>query len=135
MAAVSVVVGGLAVAAVAVTTVDRQVSNGRAQLVTAVAGCMCASVSVTAVAGCMCVAVAVGFTIVAIWGAAVAAHNDLPQSQAVVYHIRMQSRVVRRNCRPQSRVVAGIHPAHATSYNCRPQSRRRVRPQLGASVK
>jgi len=54
----------------------------------------------------MCVAVAVEFTIVAIAGAAVAAHNDLPQSQAVVYHIRMQSRVVRRNCRPQSGIVA-----------------------------
>ena len=54
----------------------------------------------------MCVAVAIEFTIVAIAGAAVAAHNDLPQSQAVVYHIRMQSRVVRRNCRPQAGIVA-----------------------------
>ena len=54
----------------------------------------------------MCVAVAVEFTIVAIVGAAVAAHNDLPQSQAVMYHIRMQSRVVRSNCRPQSGIVA-----------------------------
>ena len=56
--------------------------------------------------GCMCVAVAVEFTIVAIAGAAVAAHNDLPQSQAVMSHIRLQSRVVRSNCRPQSGIVA-----------------------------
>jgi hypothetical protein len=75
--AVSVVVGRLAVVAVAVTTADRQVSNGHAQLATAVAGCMCAITSVTAVAECMCVAVAVEFTIVAIAGAAVAAHAYL----------------------------------------------------------
>ena len=54
----------------------------------------------------MCVAVAVEFTILAIVGAAVAAHNDLPQSQAVMYHIRMQSRVALSNCRPQCGIVA-----------------------------
>ena len=59
-------VGGVELAAVAVTTVDRQVLNGLAQLATAVAGCICATISVTAVAGCMCVADAVGFTIVSI---------------------------------------------------------------------
>ena len=73
--AVSVVVGRVEVAVVVVTTVDRQLLNGLARLATAVAGCMCAITSVTAVAECMCVAVAVEFTIVAIAGAAVAAHN------------------------------------------------------------
>ena len=46
------------------------------------------------------------FTFVAIVGAAVAAHNGLPQSQAVMSHIRLQSRVVRSNCRPQFAIVA-----------------------------
>ena len=46
------------------------------------------------------------FAFVAIVGAAVAAHNGLPQSQAVMSHIRLQSRVVRSNCRPQFVIVA-----------------------------
>ena len=75
--AVSVVAGRVDVAAVAVTSVDPHVLNGLAQFATAVAGCMCAITSVTAVAECMCVAVAVEFTIVAIAGAAVAAHAYL----------------------------------------------------------
>lgn len=66
--------GGVEVSAVAVTTVDREVLNGLAQLATAVAECMCATTSVTAVAECMCVAVAAEFTIIATAGAAVAAH-------------------------------------------------------------
>jgi hypothetical protein len=96
--AVSVVVGRVEVVAVAVTSVGRQVLNGFAQLATAVVGCMCAITSVTAVAECMCVAVAVEFTIVAIAGAAVAAHAYLmicrSRRQSCNYHIRMQSRVV-----------------------------------------
>ena len=55
---------------------------------------------------CHCRPPSLEFTFVAIVGAAVAAHNGLPQSQAVVSHIRLQSRVVRSNCRPQFAIVA-----------------------------